>query len=40
MADANTIVMTTTDGNSGDSDVVVSLPDIPWWKATTIGVFS
>ena len=40
MTDANTIVTTTPAGNPGYADVVVSLPDIPWWKVTAVGAFS
>jgi hypothetical protein len=40
MADTNTIVTTTPAGNPGYADVVVSLPDAPWWKATELAAFT
>jgi N-acetylneuraminic acid mutarotase len=40
MADTNTIVTTSPDGNPGYADVVVSLPDAPWWKVTAIAAFT
>ena len=39
MVDTNMILVTTPAGNPGYVNIVVDLPDIPWWKVTATAAF-